>query len=190
MEAAAAGVHHGQHKLRRTRRPSSFLATLVAVAVAAIASPKLGGILAFLAPVGGGLRRSCVQGSLRGDRAPRAARCCERRVFPRDNDAKTFSRLSFADRFKGSGVQKDLDLSVASKVLMGLGSIVAAVSYADSVGVIWVADMLEVFDAQALIADGQAAAASVTQDEDLIQMQLSLQDGTQRIINLFMAKSG
>lgn len=73
---------------------------------------------------------------------------------------------------------------------MGLGSIVAAVSYADSVGVIWVADMLEVFDAQALIADGQAAAASVTQDEDLIQMQLSLQDGTQRIINLFMAKSG
>lgn len=90
-----------------------------------------------------------------------------------------------ADR-PGSSTTKFLDLSTTSQMLLAVGSVVGAVSFADSLGLLYVADVVEVLDAQALISEGQAAAASVMESDNFIQLQLSLKDGTQHFVDLFI----
>lgn len=79
----------------------------------------------------------------------------------------------------------ELALGDATKVLMAMGSVVGAASLADSAGLIYAADVLDVLDAQALISEGQAEAASVNMDDNLVNLQLALQDGSRRIVTLF-----
>mmetsp|Transcript_63071 Transcript_63071/g.162381 ORF Transcript_63071/g.162381 Transcript_63071/m.162381 type:complete len:181 (+) Transcript_63071:58-600(+) len=84
--------------------------------------------------------------------------------------------------------ERELQTQDATKLLVALGSIVGAASLADSAGLVYVADLLDIMDAQALISDGLAEAASLGQDENLINLQLALQDGTEKIITLFSAR--
>ncbi|CAE8585804.1 unnamed protein product [Polarella glacialis] len=125
--------------------------------------------------------------SLSRGQGTRAASQCA--ATPRKKGSTDVDKNWFLDSAGGreTGTQKDLKLTDATRVLMALGSVVASVGLADSLGIVYVADVFEVLDAQALITQGQAAAASIVQEGDLTQMQLLLRDGTERMIRLFAA---
>mmetsp|Transcript_87404 Transcript_87404/g.225126 ORF Transcript_87404/g.225126 Transcript_87404/m.225126 type:complete len:182 (-) Transcript_87404:261-806(-) len=80
---------------------------------------------------------------------------------------------------------QELALSAATKLLMAMGSVVGAVQLADGAGLIYAADVLDVLDAQAIISEGQASLAEINLDDNLVNLRLWLQDGTDHIITLF-----
>eukprot|EP00440_Ansanella_granifera_P059110 gb/GFBE01064071.1/.p1 GENE.gb/GFBE01064071.1/~~gb/GFBE01064071.1/.p1 ORF type:complete len:182 (+),score=53.78 gb/GFBE01064071.1/:1-546(+) len=88
--------------------------------------------------------------------------------------------------FDGSAVSSQrLALPEATRLLMAIGPIMGMAAEADAAGLASVADVIEVLDAQELIREGQAATASLMQNNNLIELQLALEDGTERIITLF-----
>eukprot|EP00425_Heterocapsa_triquetra_P026293 CAMPEP_0195108308 /NCGR_PEP_ID=MMETSP0448-20130528/84638_1 /TAXON_ID=66468 /ORGANISM="Heterocapsa triquestra, Strain CCMP 448" /LENGTH=182 /DNA_ID=CAMNT_0040144829 /DNA_START=39 /DNA_END=587 /DNA_ORIENTATION=+ len=90
---------------------------------------------------------------------------------------------------KSKAPVQQLAVQEAGKLLMAVGSAVGAAGLsADVGGLTYVADTIDVLDAQALITEGQAAAASLWQDQGLINLKLALQDGTERIITLLSAE--
>jgi len=80
---------------------------------------------------------------------------------------------------------RELELGAATKLLMAMGSVVGAAQLADGAGLIYAADVLDVLDAQAIISEGQASAAEINLDDNLVNLRLWLQDGTDHIITLF-----
>jgi len=80
---------------------------------------------------------------------------------------------------------QELDLPAAGKLLVAMGSVVGGAMLADGAGLIYAADVLDVMDAQALLSEGVANGADVTMEDGLVNLQLALQDGTQKVITLF-----
>mmetsp|Transcript_14792 Transcript_14792/g.44446 ORF Transcript_14792/g.44446 Transcript_14792/m.44446 type:complete len:187 (+) Transcript_14792:94-654(+) len=48
-----------------------------------------------------------------------------------------------------------------------------------------VVDVMDVLDAQRVISQGQATVAALAQNNDMVQMQLALMDGSEKVLNLF-----
>jgi hypothetical protein len=88
--------------------------------------------------------------------------------------------------FKGAVSTQRLAMPEATRLLMAIGPIMSmAGTAAEAPGLASVADVVDVLDAQEIIREGQAATAALLQNEDLIELQLALNDGTERVITLF-----
>eukprot|EP00439_Symbiodinium_sp_Y106_P070465 s2092_g12.t1 len=94
--------------------------------------------------------------------------------------------------FEDGSSRQHLALQEAARLLMTIAPIVSLADQSgDSVaGLSSIADALDVLDAQELIREGQAAAASLQLDRDLIQLQLALDDGSEKVIDLFRQELG
>jgi len=93
--------------------------------------------------------------------------------------------FGFAKAAEAEVQSQPIGLQSVAQLLMAMGSVVGAAALADGAGLIYVADVLDVLDAQAILSEGQAVGAEVNLDENLVNLQLALQDGTKRIITLF-----
>lgn len=79
-----------------------------------------------------------------------------------------------------------LALPEASRLLMAVGPIMGAATLVDSgVSFAGVADIIDILDAQELIREGEAALATLVQNDNFIELKLALEDGTDKIITLF-----
>ncbi|CAJ1403918.1 unnamed protein product [Effrenium voratum] len=85
--------------------------------------------------------------------------------------------------FQDGRPKQRVALQEAARLLMTIGPIVSMAGDYD--GLSSIADAIDVLDAQELIREGQAAAASLQLDDDLIQLQLALEDGSEKVIDLF-----
>lgn len=88
--------------------------------------------------------------------------------------------------FKGAVSTQRLAMPEATRLLMAIGPIMGMAGFAaEAPGLAGAADVVDVLDAQELIREGQAATAALLQNEDLIELQLALNDGSERVITLF-----
>mmetsp|Transcript_45110 Transcript_45110/g.104521 ORF Transcript_45110/g.104521 Transcript_45110/m.104521 type:complete len:214 (-) Transcript_45110:106-747(-) len=83
------------------------------------------------------------------------------------------------------GAFYELAVEEAGRVLMAVAPVMGAVTLADSLGLIYVADVADILDAQYLINSGQAATATLAQAGGRINLQLLMRDGSDFIIELF-----
>lgn len=88
--------------------------------------------------------------------------------------------------FRGAVSARRLAMPEATRLLMAIGPIMGMAGTAtEAPGLAGVADVVDVLDAQEIIREGQAATAALLQNEDLIELQLALNDGSERVITLF-----
>jgi len=91
--------------------------------------------------------------------------------------------------FAGGEASQRLALPEASKLLLAVVPAMGVATLGDSMGLVGVADVFDLMDATELIREGEAATASILQNDDLIQLQMNLQDGSARLITLFQQVS-
>mmetsp|Transcript_147 Transcript_147/g.222 ORF Transcript_147/g.222 Transcript_147/m.222 type:complete len:225 (+) Transcript_147:102-776(+) len=83
------------------------------------------------------------------------------------------------------GAFYELAVEEAGKLLMTVAPIMGAVTLADSLGLIYVADLSDILEGQMLINSGKAASAALAQEGGRINLQLLLRDGSARMVELF-----
>jgi len=83
------------------------------------------------------------------------------------------------------GAFYELAVEEAGRLLMAVAPVMGAVTLADSLGLIYVADMSDILSAQSMINSGQAATATLAQAGGRINLQLLMRDGSDFMIELF-----
>lgn len=95
------------------------------------------------------------------------------------------TNLAGAAATAGERANYRLALPEASRLLTAVGPTVDGATMSSSAGLAGAADVIDLMDAQELIREGQAATAALMLNDGLVQLQLALQDGNERIITLF-----
>lgn len=105
--------------------------------------------------------------------------------LPKPQSSSGVSSSKAKGRTSAAGAFYELAVDEAGKLLTAVAPVLGAVTIADAVGLIYVADLADILDAQMLINSGRAAAAALAQDDGLISLQILLTDGSDLIISLF-----
>lgn len=168
------------HMCKPARRQPRLAALLLAAAAVAVAPSALAQIRM---PFQGAAKKPVEMkppGFTPAKRTPLVTRANE------FDSSSWFESMFGAMKAEEPGAQtQQLDLQAAGKLLVAMGSVVGGAMLADGAGLIYAADVLDVMDAQALLSEGLADGAEVNMDENLVNLQLALQDGTQKVITLF-----